>query len=360
MTFMKRHNTWLSNLFAITAVLLFSVSVQLKAEDFDLSVTTSDIQLGKQVSGQQIDSTQLNNRVVMLEFWGVKCPPCLVSMPKLEQLHKELGPMGLLVVGIHAQGGPVEAIESSVQQLGVTFPIFENAGLAKGSDFTGIPHCMLFDHEGKCLYRGSPFQVESALRQAVANAPPMILEGRKLEVLTAFNEQLRSEAAFAPALRKARSLTDSKDAKTAEEASYVVKQLTGYGEKLLAMAKEGRDADPLGAVNTLKRLTTIYRGSDIGTEAADLQKAWKKDDEFQDALKGAEMLVQLQAAYETVLAATSSKEGNLSAETADSLPSPVKRKMGTMVKAILKTAPSSKSAERAKEIAAQLKLEIDS
>ncbi len=346
--------------FVALAVILLATWTPMQAEEFDLSLTLSDIQLGKQVSGQSIDTPQLSNRVVLLEFWGVKCPPCLVSMPKLEQLHKELGPMGLLVVGAHAQGGPVEAIENSVQQLGVSFPIFENAGLAKGNDFTGIPHCMLFDHEGKCLYRGSPFQVESALRQAVANAPPMILEGRKLEVLTNFNEQLRSEAAFAAVLRKARSLTDSKDAKTAEEAAYVVKQLTTYGDRLLSMAQEGRDADPLGAVNTLKRITAIYRGSELGNEAANLQKAWKKDDEFQDALKGAEMLVQLQAAYETVLAATSSKEGALSAETAESLPAPVKRKMGSMVRSILKTAPTSKAAERAKEIAAQLKLELDS
>jgi thiol-disulfide isomerase/thioredoxin len=332
----------------------------LLAADFDMSVTPDDIRLGKRVSGAELSTEQLKNRVVLVEFWGVNCPPCLVSMPKLEQLHKELGPMGLMVVGVHAQGGPAEAIEQSVQKLGVTFPIVENANLSKGSDFSGIPHCMLFDHEGKCLFRGSPFDVEAALRQAVINAPPMILAGRKLEKLTAFNEQLRNESAFAGALRKAQSMTDSKDAQTAEEATYVVTQLTEYGEKLFTMASDGAADDPVGAVNVMKRVATIYRGHEIGTKAADLQKAWKKDSEFQSALKAAEQLVQLQAAYETVLAATGSKSETLSNDTADSLPAPVKRKMSSMVRSIVKTAPFSKAAERAKEIASQLKLEVES
>ena len=345
----------------ISILLLYcSLCSWLLAADFDMSVTPDDIRLGKRVSGAELSSEQLKNRVVLVEFWGVNCPPCLVSMPKLEQLHKELGPMGLMVVGVHAQGGPAEAIEQSVQKLGVTFPIVENANLSKGSDFSGIPHCMLFDHEGKCLFRGSPFDVEAALRQAVINAPPMILAGRKLEKLTAFNEQLRNESAFASALRKAQSLTDSKDAKTAEEATYVVTQLTAYGEKLFTMARDGSTDDPVGAVNVMKRVATIYRGHEIGTEAADLQKAWKKDSEFQSALKASEQLIQLQAAYETVLAATGSKVETLSNDTADSLPAPVKRKMSSMVRSIVKTAPFSKAAERAKEIASQLKLEVES
>lgn len=336
------------------------LSSWIAAADFDMSVTPDDIRLGKRVSGSEITSEHLKNRVVLVEFWGVACAPCLVSMPKMEQLHKELGPMGLMVVGVHAQGGPVEAIEQSVQKLGVTFPIVENAGLSKGGDFSGIPHCMLFDHQGKCLFRGSPFDVEAALRQAVANAPPMILGGRKLEKLTAFNEQLRSESAFASALRKAQGLTSSKDAQTAEEAEYVMKQLNDYGEKLFTMARDGAADDPVGAMNVMKRVATIYRGHDIGKKAADLQKEWKKDDEFQSSLKAAEQLVQLQAAYESVLAATGSKDGTVSNDTADALPAPVKRKMSTMVRAIVKTAPFSKAAERAKEIATQLKLEVES
>jgi hypothetical protein len=71
-------------------------------------------------------------------------------------------------------------------------------------------------------------------------------------------------------------------------------------------------------------------------------------------------LFQLQAAYESVLAVTGSKDGTVSNDTADALPAPVKRKMSTMVRAIVKTAPFSKAAERAKEIATQLKLEVES
>lgn len=343
----------------LTAITVCWFQTLLTAADFNMDVTASGIRLGNRVSGVELQAEQLKNRVVLLEFWGVKCPPCLVSMPKLEQLHKELGPMGLVVVGAHAQGGPVDAIRDAAMKLGVTFPIVENAQVQNGSDFSGIPHCMLFDHEGKCLFRGSPFDVEPALRAAVQNAPAVILEGRKLEKLAAFNDLLRNESSFSSALKKAKGLAESKDPTTAEEARFVTERISAYGEKLLSLAKEGRDEDPVGATNVLKRVSTIYRGSTIGTEAAELQREWKKDSNFQSALKGAEMLVQLQAAFEAVAAASGNQDGELSAATAENLPVPVKRKMAAMVRSIRKTAPDSKAANRATEIASQLQLDLD-
>ena len=139
------------------------------ADDFNMAVTTNGIRLGNYISGPPLAADSLTNRVVMLEFWGVNCPPCLASMPKLEQLHKQLSPLGLVVIGAHAQGGPDPVVLKTAADLGVTFTILSDASVAEGGDLGGIPHCMLFDHTGKCIYRGSPFSVQEAVAAAEAD-----------------------------------------------------------------------------------------------------------------------------------------------------------------------------------------------
>ncbi|MFM8414449.1 MAG: TlpA disulfide reductase family protein, partial [Planctomycetota bacterium] len=134
-------------------VLLLGLPTVLAAE-FNMDVTAAGIRPGDHVAGPVLSNDSLAHRVVLLEFWGVNCPPCIRSMPLLEELHKTLGPQGLVVIGAHAQGGTAEELKRKVAQLRVSFTILDGAQVEGGADFQGIPHCMLFDHTGKCVYRG--------------------------------------------------------------------------------------------------------------------------------------------------------------------------------------------------------------
>src|SRR5262245_25081748 len=77
--------------------------------DPNKDVKTSDIRLGKTLMGK-LDDNSFEGRVVLLEFWGIDCPPCRTSMPKASSLHTELSPFGLVVVGAHAQKGTPDKI----------------------------------------------------------------------------------------------------------------------------------------------------------------------------------------------------------------------------------------------------------
>ena len=47
--------------------------------DFNMKGSVDGIQLGKHLLGPELKTEDLKNRVVLLAFWGVNCPPCLAQ-----------------------------------------------------------------------------------------------------------------------------------------------------------------------------------------------------------------------------------------------------------------------------------------
>jgi thiol-disulfide isomerase/thioredoxin len=273
--------------FTLVALASLGASHAAAAEGPNPGITLAGLRLGRHVSGPPCTPESLAHRAVLLEFWGVHCPPCLKSMPKLEELNRGLGPQGLVVIGAHAQDGTVDEIRAAAVDRGATFTIVEQATVEGGMDFDGIPHCMLFDHTGSCVYRGSPFEVHDAAVAAVKGMPGAVLQGRTLEKLPAFNDLLRNERQFGVALKKAKGLAASKNAELAAEAEYVVERLEARGREMLEEADARRANDPLGAVETLQRSALAFKGSEIGIDAEKRLKEWKKDVAFRAAVKAA-------------------------------------------------------------------------
>jgi thiol-disulfide isomerase/thioredoxin len=340
----------------IADALLIAAPLSAQDDRFNMKLSISDIRTGDSVFGQKPPAGWLKDRVVLVEFWGIQCPPCLASMPKLDRIHKELAPMGLVVLGAHVQEADDHQVREAVARMGVTFPIFTNARVANGDDFSGIPHCMLFDHTGKCIYRGSPFKVEPPLRQAVANAPALILEGKTLERLEAFNSWLRDEREFGKALKKAQGLTNSKDPQTASEAAYIVEHLTAHGRKLLDQAVELQKDDPMAAWEMLQRAEASFRGGAIGIDATKMVKHWKKDTAFQKSLRAAKQLSDAQEIIQTIALQAGSADGTLPPAFIESVPKELRRKLSAMLRSIEEEAPDSKAAKVAQEMAMQWKL----
>ncbi len=60
-----------------------------------------DISLkGTAYSGKKIDLADFKGKVVLVDFWGTWCPPCVESLPKLKKLHKKFEKKGLVILGI--------------------------------------------------------------------------------------------------------------------------------------------------------------------------------------------------------------------------------------------------------------------
>jgi thiol-disulfide isomerase/thioredoxin len=331
------------------------LTAQSAGAEFNMAVTAAGIRPGAHVSGPQLTPESLANRVVLLEFWGLNCPPCIRSMPLLEELHTTLGPHGLVVIGAHAQGGTAEELKGKVAQLNVSFTILDRASVEGGSDFQGIPHCMLFDHTGTCVYRGSPFSAQEAVVAAVKAAPGAVLEGRTLAKLPELNTLLRDERNFVTALKKARGLTSSTDAETAEEAAFVVEKLTAYGRRMLDEGISAKDADPARAADLVQRCSAVFKGSDLGTEAAKLNGEWKKDKQFQAAVKAGQQLIKLEQMRSYVRDQLGvDADGEVAPEITARIPAAIKGQIRSLAQGVGKSAPGSPLADKASAIAAEL------
>jgi thiol-disulfide isomerase/thioredoxin len=344
---------------------------QAPAPAADPPYTIGDVTLGTHVLGDEVTPESLAHRVVLLTFWNIESKACTAAMPGLEQVHQTLGPAGLLVVASHVERGAAPEVLDKARKLGLTFPIFDD-GSVKGLDSPDPPQSLLFDHTGACIgeRRGPPAELARRAAAAVAVAPPAVLAGRRLEKLAALERMLRDEAKYGVVLRKAESLAKSEDGPTAEEASFLVEQLTGHGEALLAKAEGLKGSDAYAAAGLVQRVATAYRGNAVGKKAAEWQREWKRDKQFTDGLQAAGLIAQLETLRRQAVAQPSGGRGRPSPRqppggpavaavgAGDRIPPPMKAQMAQLAGMVRQLSPGSKYAARAEEIAVELGLQL--
>jgi len=207
-------------------------------------------------------------------------------MPHLVRWQEELGNFGLVIIGPHAQGGSADAIKAKAQSLGVNFTIITGGGVKGGTDFNGIPHAMLFDHTGKCLYRGSPDAAEKGMRIALGKALVANMERTaSSKSVLAQCESLKKGQSPAGVLPKLIPLLKAADKNTAEEAKLLVASLTASAQKRLDDAKPLLTDDPYTAYNLIEKVPTTFKGTPVATQANDMLTTLRKDKKVQAEMK---------------------------------------------------------------------------
>jgi hypothetical protein len=262
-----------------------------EAPDRNKDVKTSDVRLGKTLMGK-LDDSAFEGRVVLLEFWGINCPPCMPSLSKASALSGELSPFGLLVVGAHAQKGTTDKILSVAKSRGVNFPVVQSASVTNAITIKAIPHCLLFDHTGQCLYQGHPDSVEPKVRAAVSaslidavgSPAPTGSVGGLLSALK------RGTATPMQVLRRAVPLAKAGDKGTAEAAERLVEALTARARKQLEEAEKLRESDVLQAHEAASGLASTFKGTPIGGKASALAGELKKSPKMAAELKARPLL----------------------------------------------------------------------
>lgn len=112
---------------------------------------------------------KLGGNVVLLDFWGTWCGPCVKKLPDIEALHKKYSGRGLVVIGVHSEQAG-DSVAAFLEQQPLSFPIAVDTGeTAKNYVVDSWPTYFLIDKTGKAQwgFSSSPpsdAQIEALLR----------------------------------------------------------------------------------------------------------------------------------------------------------------------------------------------------
>ena len=172
----------------------------------DFSILTS--------GGEYISSDELSGKVILLDFWGIWCKPCLSAIPYLSQVAKKYKKEAFVLISVDVNDEEATWREYIAQnKMSWTHTRDSNSKIQRAFQVTAFPSYFLIDHEGIIRYRGrgSGLQTESEISNAVnktlkilaasANQPRPASTGSKSlvlkEIVTAPQHDL-AKAAPAP------------------------------------------------------------------------------------------------------------------------------------------------------------------
>lgn len=131
----------------------------------------SEWKVGPVLFGEKVSDSDMKGKVVVIEHWGVRCPPCIALLPHLAKLDKRHREDGLLLIGAESQNHSKDQIEPLVEKNKIEYTI--TSGASGPVKFSGIPHAFVFDAGGRLVFSGNPgggdFErtIKKALKDAV-------------------------------------------------------------------------------------------------------------------------------------------------------------------------------------------------
>ena len=94
----------------------------------------------------------LKGKVVLLDFWGQWCGPCVAKLPRTEELHQQFKDRGLVVVGVHSVRDS-DKLAEFLKEKKVTFPVMIDRGeTAERYAVDAWPRYFLIDRTGKVVW----------------------------------------------------------------------------------------------------------------------------------------------------------------------------------------------------------------
>lgn len=140
--------------FLLTTIALATAAFAADKKPATPDAKLSDFIIGEVVSGPAVSLANTGGKAVVIEAWGVKCGPCLASLPHIEQIAKR-NKADTIFIGAESQNSADAAIQDIVKKNKLSYTITKG-GVRGPVNFSGIPHAFVFNTAGKLIYSGHP------------------------------------------------------------------------------------------------------------------------------------------------------------------------------------------------------------
>jgi len=132
------------------------------------------------LDGQPWDFSQHRGRLVLLDFWGTWCGPCVRALPEVARLNSQYADRGLEVIGIACEKvGPAEGArkvrqkQSQIDGLNYRILLADEYGrcpVQSQFQIASYPTLVLLDSDGTILWRGNDVsEAERQIRKRLIN-----------------------------------------------------------------------------------------------------------------------------------------------------------------------------------------------
>lgn len=107
----------------------------------DLKVTAVD--------GSEINLSKLRGKVVLLDFWSTRCPPCVEELPNVFAAYNKFHGKGFEIIGISTDENR-ESLIRFIKARGITWPQYfdDNRQISQRWNIPGLPTMWLINKKG--------------------------------------------------------------------------------------------------------------------------------------------------------------------------------------------------------------------
>lgn len=206
-------------------------------------------------------------------------------MPHLQVLQDKYAKTGkFTVIGSHVQAYNKKAVDALLKQSKVNFPHYQQLRITKAPCGRGIPHMVLFDHEGNVVGNGHINNLESEIKKYIKLAPnpgdisPMVGD---LEIKFFQREQKNLmpgkpvKSTLGQLERKAEGDSDE-----AKEAKAIIEAVNNWGKSELEAAEKLKSSAPTEAYSKLYTLNRTFYGMPLVNDVTPWLTEMKKDKYF--------------------------------------------------------------------------------
>ncbi len=187
------------------APVLLCLSLSASAQTLSVGDPAPPLKVAEWLRGKPVASFE-KGKPYVVEFWATWCPPCLKSIPHINQLSKKYSEQGLTVIGVSIWEDDPSGVAPFVQKMGdkMTYAVardevkaddqrgrsgFMSVTWMTPAGQTGIPSAFLVDREGRVAWIGHPMEMDEPLSALMAGT--WDLEKAKAEFAAAREREAR-------------------------------------------------------------------------------------------------------------------------------------------------------------------------
>jgi peroxiredoxin len=121
------------------------------------------------LNGNQVASSSLRGKVVILDFWATWCPPCREEIPHFVSLQSKYRGQGLQIVGVSLDAGGAKDVKPFADEHDVNYTmLIGNEDIARTyGNIYAIPTTFVLDRSGKIVQRFVGFTAPEVIEATI-------------------------------------------------------------------------------------------------------------------------------------------------------------------------------------------------